>query len=97
MISEALIIGLTGTIMGTGIGLAITYYVQEYGIDYTQGIEALSNSSMVMPNVFYAQVTPDLFFIGFIPGVLATLLGTMLAGLGIYKREMAQLFKELET
>ncbi|MBL51304.1 MAG: hypothetical protein CMG57_05040 [Candidatus Marinimicrobia bacterium] len=97
MISEALIIGLTGTIMGTGIGLAITYYVQEYGIDYTQGIEALSNSSMVMPNIFYAQVTPDLFFIGFIPGVLATLLGTMLAGLGIYKREMAQLFKELET
>ncbi len=97
MISEALIIGLTGTIMGTGIGLAITYFVQEYGIDYTQGIEALSNSSMVMPNVFYAQVTPDLFFIGFIPGVLATLLGTMLAGLGIYKREMAQLFKELET
>ena len=97
MISEALIIGLTGTIMGTGIGLAITYYVQAYGIDYTQGMEALSNSSMVMPNVFYAQVTPDLFFIGFIPGVLATLLGTMLAGLGIYKREMAQLFKELET
>ena len=97
MISEALIIGLTGTIMGTGIGLAITYFVQEYGIDYTQGIEALSNSSMVMPNVFYAQVTPDLFFIGFIPGVLATLLGTMLAGLGIYKRETAQLFKELET
>ena len=97
MISEAVIIGLTGTVVGTGIGLAITYYVQENGIDYTKGIEALSNSSMVMPNIFYAQVTPDLFYIGFIPGVLATVLGTMLAGLAIYKREMAQLFKELET
>jgi putative ABC transport system permease protein len=97
MISEAVIIGLTGTVVGTGIGLAITYYVQENGIDYTKGIEALSNSSMVMPNIFYAQVTPDLFYIGFIPGVLATVLGTMLAGMGIYKREMAQLFKELET
>ena len=97
MISEAVIIGLTGTVVGTGIGLAITYYVQENGIDYTKGIEALSNSSTVMPNIFYAQVTPDLFYIGFIPGVLATGLGTMLAGIAIYKREMAQLFKELET
>ena len=97
MISEAVIIGLAGTVIGTGIGLALTYYVQENGIDYTKGMEALSNSSMVMPNIFYAQVTTDLFYIGFIPGVLATVLGTMLAGLAIYKREMAQLFKELET
>ena len=97
MISEAIIIGLTGTVVGTGIGLALTYYVQENGIDYTKGIEALSNSSIVMPNIFYAQVTPDLFYIGFLPGVLATVLGTMLAGLAIYRREMAQLLKELET
>ncbi len=96
MISEAVIIGLTGTVVGTGIGLALTYYVQENGIDYTKGMEALSNSSMIMPNIFYAQVTPDLYYIGFIPGVLATVLGTMLAGLAVYKREMAQLFKELE-
>ena len=97
MVSESVIIGLIGTVIGTGSGLALTYYVQENGIDYTKGIEALSNSSMVMPNVFYAQVTPDLFYIGFIPGLLATVLGTMLSGLAIYKREMAQLFKELET
>ena len=97
MISEAIIIGLAGTVVGTGIGIGLTYYVQENGIDYTKGIEALSNSSMVMPNIFYAQVTPDLFYIGFLPGVLATVLGTMLAGLTIYRREMSQLFKELET
>ena len=97
LITEALIIGLFGTIIGTGLGLSITYYVQENGIDYTKGMEALSNSSMVMPNIFYAQVTPDLLYIGFFPGVLATVFGTMLAGLAIYKREMSQLFKELET
>ena len=97
LIIEARIIGLFGTIIGTGLGLSITYYVQENGIDYTKGIEALSNSSMVMPNIFYAQVTPDLLYIGFFPGVLATVFGTMLAGLAIYKREMSQLFKELET
>ena len=97
LITEAVIIGLFGTVIGTGLGLSITYYVQENGIDYTKGIEALSNTSMVMPNVFYAQVTPDLIYIGFFPGILATVFGTMLAGLAIYKREMSQLFKELET
>ena len=97
MILESLIIGFTGTILGTIIGLMLTYYVQEYGIDYSEVVSAMSTSSMVMPNIFYAQITPELYYIGFIPGVIATVLGTMLAGVAIYKREMAQLFKELEV
>ena len=97
MILEAIIIGLTGTIIGTGLGLSFTYYIQENGIDYSEVISAMSTTSMVMPNIFYAKITPDLYYIGFIPGLIATVLGTMLAGLAIYKREMAQLFKELET
>ena len=96
MIYEATIIGLTGTIIGTGIGLSLTYYVQENGIDYSDVVEKISASNMVMPNIFYAQITSDLYYIGFIPGLIATILGTMLAGLAIYRREMAQLFKELE-
>ena len=96
MILESLIIGFTGTIFGTSIGLMLTYYVQEYGIDYSEVISSMSTSSMVMPNIFYAQITPELYYIGFIPGVIATVLGTMLSGIAIYKREMAQLFKELE-
>ena len=97
MILEAIIIGLTGTIIGTGLGLFITYYVQENGIDYSEVVSTMSSASMVMPNIFYAKITPDLYYIGFIPGLIATVLGTMLAGIAIYKREMAQLFKELET
>jgi len=97
MIVEALIVGFTGTIFGTSIGLMLTYYVQEYGIDYSEVVSTMSTSSMVMPNIFYAQITPDLYYIGFIPGVIATVLGTMLSGVAIYKREMAQLFKELEA
>ena len=96
MILESFIIGFTGTIFGTSIGLMLTYYVQEYGIDYSEVISTMSTSSMVMPNIFYAQITPELYYIGFIPGVIATVLGTMLSGIAIYKREMAQLFKELE-
>ena len=96
MILEAIIIGLVGTIMGTVIGLSLTYYVQEIGIDYSEVVSTMSSTSMVMPNTFYAKITPDLYYIGLIPGLIATVLGTMLAGLAIYKREMAQLFKELE-
>ena len=97
MVMESVIIGFIGTCLGTSLGLAITYYLQEYGIDYSKGLENLTSTNIVISNVFYAQVTPDLYYIGFIPGVLATVLGTMLAGRAIYKREMAQLFKELET
>jgi putative ABC transport system permease protein len=83
--------------IGTGLGLSIVYYVQENGIDYSEVVATMSTASMVMPNVFYAKITPDLYYIGFIPGLIATVLGTMLAGIAIYKREMAQLFKELES
>jgi putative ABC transport system permease protein len=49
----------------------------------------------MFPTVFRAQITPMTYVIGFIPGVLSTVIGAMLAGIGIYKRQTAQLFKEL--
>ena len=67
--------------IGTGLGLSIVYYVQENGIDYSEVVATMSTASMVMPNVFYAKITPDLYYIGFIPGLIATVLGTMLAGI----------------
>jgi putative ABC transport system permease protein len=97
MIVESVIIGFFGSIVGTTLGILLTSYLQKVGIDYSKGIDSLNSSNFAMPNIFYPQVTPDLFYIGFIPGILATVFGTMLAGRAIYKREMAQLFKELET
>ncbi len=97
MIVESVIIGFIGTVLGTAMGLGITYYMQEVGLDYSSAMEGLTSTDIIMSNVFYAQVTPELYYIGFIPGVLATVLGTMMAGRAIYKREMAQLFKELEA
>ncbi len=96
MVNEAVLIGFVGTLIGTIFGISLTYYVQEFGIDYSEAVNQISGT-MVVPNVFYAKVTPELYYIGFIPGVLATVLGTMLAGLAIYRREMSQLFKELEA
>jgi putative ABC transport system permease protein len=52
---------------------------------------------MMMSNVIRARITSFTYIIGFLPGLLATLLGTAISGIGIYKRQTAQLFKELET
>ena len=97
MILESIIIGCIGTLFGTALGLGLTYYMQEVGLDYSEAMESLGSTEFIFSNVFYAQVTPELYYIGIMPGVLATVLGTMLAGRAIYKREMAQLFKELES
>jgi len=45
----------------------------------------------------FMLLTPPAFYIGFIPGLFSTVLGTMLSGIGIYRRQTAQLFKELEA
>ena len=50
-----------------------------------------------MPSVMRAYITSDLLYVGFIPGLFSMLLGTALAGRGIFKRETARLFKELEV
>ena len=93
MIIESLIIGLIGSILGTALGLAISYYMQYTGIDFS---EIMQKSSMFISNVIRAQVTPASYIIGFLPGVFASVTGAMFAGIGIYKRETAQLIKELE-
>ena len=94
LIMEAVLIGVIGSIVGTLIGLAGAYYLQIVGIDISGYMD---NSTMLMPSVLRAKVTPELFFIGFIPGLLAMVFGNMLSGIGIYKRETARLFKELEV
>jgi len=93
-IYEAILIGAIGSVIGTTLGLAATYYLQEHGIDFS-GV--MSNVTMMMPSVYRAVVTPELFYIGFFPGLLAMTLGNALAGYAIYKRKTAQLFKELEV
>jgi putative ABC transport system permease protein len=94
MIYESLMIGVLGSVAGTVLGLAVSYYLQVKGIDLSG---MLRNITFLMPTVVRSRITPFAFVIGFIPGLLATLAGTSIAGLGIFKRQTAQLFKELET
>ena len=93
LITESVFIGLTGSVLGTALGLFFASLL-------TKGIDIGSmtgNSSMMMQTVMKARITPEAYYIGFIPGVLATALGTALAGIGIFKRKTAQLFKELQA
>ncbi|WP_425402056.1 ABC transporter permease [Flexithrix dorotheae] len=94
LILEAILIGVIGSVIGTAIGLGITFYMQYEGIDIS---EMLNNSTMLMPTILRSKFTPDLLYIGFIPGLIAMVIGNALSGIGIYKRETAVLFKELEV
>lgn len=94
MIWESALIGLIGSAFGTIIGLLFAYWMQEKGIDIGS---IMKGATMMMPGKFYAKIVPEAYYIGFIPGLFSTTLGTMLSGIGIYKRKTASLFKELET
>ena len=93
-IYEAVMIGIIGSVVGTAMGLGAAYYMQVHGWDISA---LLKNIGMMLPSVYRAKVTGELFYIGFFPGVIATVLGSALAGFAIYKRKTSQLFHELEV
>jgi putative ABC transport system permease protein len=94
MIYESIFIGIVGSIVGTIFGLFFAWLIQKYGIDITG---MMQGSSMMLPTHIRARIAYPDFYVGFIPGLLSTMLGTMLSGIGIYKRQTAKLFKELEA
>lgn len=94
LIGESIIIGTIGSIVGTGIGIAISYYLQVHGINVEN---FMKRSTLMFGNIIRAEVTPLSFFIGFIPGLLATLLGTAIAGISVFRRKTSTLLKEFEA
>jgi putative ABC transport system permease protein len=94
MIYESILIGIIGSFFGTLVGLGFAFYLQTKGINISG---MMKGATMMMPSVMRAQITPPAYIIGFLPGLMSTVLGTMLSGIGIYKRKTAQLFKELEV
>lgn len=93
LILESVMTAIIGSVAGSIIGLSLAWYLQTYGVNLG---DVMKNATIMMPTTFKAQITPATWYIGFIPGVISSLAGAMLSGLGIYKRQTAQLFKELE-
>jgi putative ABC transport system permease protein len=94
LIVESLVIGLFGSLVGTMLGLVPAYWLQSTGFDVSS---FMPNSSLVFNSVIRAHVSLTTFVIGFVPGLLATGLGTAISGMGVYKRQTATLMKELEA
>ena len=94
LIIESLAIGIVGSIIGAGIGILVLLYFQVHGFNF--GVFT-KDASIMMENIIYTSVELKYVLLGVIPGILATIFGAMLAGIGIYKRKTSQLFKELEA
>jgi putative ABC transport system permease protein len=93
LLVEALAIGVIGSLLGTAVGLGFSHYLQVQGLSIAP---FLKNASLLISDVLRARVTLGSYFIGFVPGLLATLLGSAISGLGIYRRQTSQLAKEFE-
>lgn len=94
LIIESVIIGIIGSVIGTMIGLFLAWLLQKYGINVSK---IMQGSSIMMPSTIRARITPVDYYLGYIPGLISTVIGTMLSGIGIYKRQTANLFRELES
>ncbi|MCF7808722.1 MAG: FtsX-like permease family protein [Candidatus Marinimicrobia bacterium] len=97
MLLESSLIGIIGTIFGTALGLFFVYLLQEYGLDISGIGASNTGDGIYYPDVIRGKIIPACFYIGFIPGLIAPFLGSLVSGRGIYKRQTASLFKELET
>lgn len=95
-ILESVIVGVSGSVLGTLLGLIPALYLQEVGLDIT-GMMDGQTSAILFQNVLHARITSVTLWIGFIPGIVANLIGAAMAGTGIFRRSTAELFKELET
>lgn len=93
LLAESLAVGIVGSLLGTALGLAVSWYLQARGLSIAP---FLKNASLLISDVLRARVTAASWFIGFVPGLLATLLGSAISGLGIYRRRTSQLAKEFE-
>ena len=94
LLVESLMIAFVGSAVGTAVGLGFSYLLQEVGLDVSG---MMQGATMMMSNVMRARITPPAVVIGFVPGLVGTVFGTMMAGIGIFRRQTASLVKELEA
>jgi len=93
LIMESAIIGIAGSVLGTAAGLAVSYYLEYHGLNIGS---MMRNATLNINQVVRADVNFTSYYIGFIPGIFATVLGALISGINVFKRNTAQLFKEFE-
>ncbi len=93
MIWESVFIGILGSVAGTLLGMLLAWQLQNHGLNIGN---MMKNAAILMPSILRARISVETWIVGFIPGLVSTVAGAMLSGIGIYKRRTTQLFKELE-
>ena len=94
MCVEALSIGVLGSLAGSLIGGGVVYYLQEVGINMG---DAFAQTGMMMNDVMRGRVTTESFLLGVVPGLIASVLGSLFASVALFQRSEANLFRELEA
>ena len=91
---EGLWIGILGSVAGSLLGGAFAWYLQEVGINMGDNF---AQTGLMINDVVRARVTMGGFVQGIVPGILASVAGTLVASMAIFKRSEANLFRELEA
>ncbi len=92
LLAESALLGLAGSVTGTIVGLGFSYYLQEVGINISG---MMGNATILIDDVLRARISHRSYLVGFLPGLLATLLGAAISGLMVLRRQTAQLAREL--
>jgi putative ABC transport system permease protein len=91
---ESLSIGILGSIAGCLIGGGVVYYLQEVGINMG---DAFAQTGMMLSDTVRGRVTLESFLMGIVPGLTASVLGSLFASVALFQRSEANLFRELEA
>jgi putative ABC transport system permease protein len=91
---EGLFIGILGSIFGCFFGGSFAWYLQEVGLNMG---DTFAKSGLMINDVVRARLTIDGFIQGILPGIFASVAGTLVASFAIFKRSEENLFRELEA
>ena len=91
---EGLWIGILGSAAGSLLGGSFAWYLQEVGLNMG---DSFAQSGLMINDVVRARVTVGGFIQGIVPGLFASVAGTIFASMAIFKRSEANLFRELEA
>jgi putative ABC transport system permease protein len=91
---EGLWIGILGSVAGSLLGGSFAWYLQEVGLNMG---DTFAQTGLMINDIVRARVTMGGFIQGIVPGVFASVAGTLVASMAIFKRSEANLFRELEA
>lgn len=91
---ESFFVGAVGSLAGCVVGGLFVFYMQEVGVNMG---DAFSKSGLMINDIVRGRVSLEGFVRGIVPGMTASVAGSLIASLAIYQRTEANLFREMEV